>query len=893
MSRVLSIAGAALMALGAPFLLVANVAPNAAWAQSVAPALTKPPTLVTFVEAPYPEAEKAKATEGTTVTVGLKLLIRADGTVGDVTVAASGGLAFDEAAVAAARRFVFTPAEVDGAPAAIRILYNYAFTLAVTKPTIASLAGVVRDGATKAPRAGVKVRVESKSLKAPREVVTLADGAFLFEDLPASPVTVALSGKGLTPVRTQEQLEGGVRLETVYEINAPPPQATSNDDTDDIEIVVRPSQLLKQVASTEVRVEEAKKVPGISGDVVRVVEALPGVARATVGSGNLVIWGASPTESKVFVDGVPVPRLYHEGGWRTVVQPELVQSIEFVPGGQGAGWGRMTGGVIAVNTDVPATRTVQGSVTADVLDASGMVSVDLTGGWRAAGSVRASYYDQWAARILAESDRAFAPFAQYRDGQLRLRYTIANREFVELAGMIGFDSFSRGVPNADPALASLDSRSLGFQRGWIRYVREGDNGEAVRIVAFAGADQSRRNERLGVVDGLLENDIVLGGLRASYRTRLAPWLSAETGLDAEIRNNSLNQRGSLGLPSRELDIRLFGQPAPDAVAADTWTVAELNIAPYGQLEFRPLGDKLSIIPGLRIDPNLRNISARLPPNPNTPSQGRFEQNASFEPRLAIRYQPLPWLGVRAAGGLYHQQPQASDLSAVFGSPNLPVSKSWHAVAGLDLTIAQFVTVELTGFYRTTADIAVRARTDAPSAALALWPSGEGRSYGGQVLFRQKAWKGFTWWLAYTLTWAERRYTDLDEWFPYDLDQRHALSALISYELPEGWSVGGRVRLASGYPRTVAVGAYYDTLRDRSQPVYGPQNGDRLPLFIQGDVRIAKEFRWGRHTLSAYLEVLNVWNQRNAEEFVYAPDYSRRATITSLPILPVLGVQWTF
>jgi len=105
------------------------------------PRLTKAPKLVRFVEAPYPASEKAA---GRAATVVLELALDAAGAVGSARVVQSAGAAFDAAAAQAARQFVFEPAEIDGKPAPIRLLYRYEFVLRTEAPTTAELTGQVR-----------------------------------------------------------------------------------------------------------------------------------------------------------------------------------------------------------------------------------------------------------------------------------------------------------------------------------------------------------------------------------------------------------------------------------------------------------------------------------------------------------------------------------------------------------------------------------------------------------------------------------------------------------------------------------------------------------------------------------------------------------------------------
>ncbi len=85
-----------------------------------------PPKLTTFVEAEFPPSE-VKAGKGATVL--LQIAIDATGKVAAVAVVESAGPAFDLAAVAAAKQFVFTPATVDGTPIPVKIAYRYAVHL--------------------------------------------------------------------------------------------------------------------------------------------------------------------------------------------------------------------------------------------------------------------------------------------------------------------------------------------------------------------------------------------------------------------------------------------------------------------------------------------------------------------------------------------------------------------------------------------------------------------------------------------------------------------------------------------------------------------------------------------------------------------------------------------
>src|SRR5690606_31626805 len=153
------------------------------------------------------------------------------------------------------------------------------------------------------------------------------------------------------------------------EIEIEPEEPEEGEEADDLEIVVVAPKLTKQTVSTSVEASDAKRVAGTQGDVLKIVENLPGVARATAGSGRVVVWGAAPEDTRVYVDGVRVPLLYHFGGFRSVVHSDLVRSVELIPGAYGAAYGRGLGGIVRVEGRDPAADRLRGTVTLDVLDA--------------------------------------------------------------------------------------------------------------------------------------------------------------------------------------------------------------------------------------------------------------------------------------------------------------------------------------------------------------------------------------------------------------------------------------------------------------------------------------------------------------------------------------------
>ncbi|MEQ1505653.1 MAG: TonB-dependent receptor plug domain-containing protein [Myxococcota bacterium] len=663
---------------------------------------------------------------------------------------------------------------------------------------------------------------------------------------------------------------------------------SADDASEPLEIVVTAPVIGAEPGSTVVGADEARVVPGTQGDVVRVVETLPGVARASLGSGDLVIWGAAPQDTRIYVDGVPVPRLYHDGGLRSVIGSSFVASTELIPGGEGASYGLGLGGVVAVTTrsfdDEPHAE-----LSADLFDIAGGAGGPVGDRWSFAVAGRYGYVGSLLTAFYPAVGDYF-PIPHDWDGQARVGLRLGPSERVELTALASSDATRRVALSADPARTAAEATALAFQRGSLRYHRDRPDGTGADAVVYWGADRSSLVDSFGPVDTSLEDHVSLVGARASYQARLSRWLGVECGVDAVVARSDLIRRGSLALPPREGDEVVFGQPPPDQISADAFRVVTVDAAPYAEAEVALLDGAIRVRPGLRVDPYVRSVSDAVPRQPNSPHFGLLEEDLRAEPRLSVRYGSAT---VRAlvAYGQYGQQPQASDLSASFGNPALPIATGTHAVASLGGTVRQWLVLDGTAFHTRSEDLAVRNPAGQPARAEALVPTGSGRSSGAQLAVRVAPGSSMYGWMSYTFAVSERRDAAAQDWRLSDYDQRHTLGVFAGARIGPRLDAGLRAQVASGFPRTEVLGAYFDDRRDLYQPIFGGHNAIRLPAFVELDARVAAHVRAARTDFALSLDLQNVTNRVNVEEFAYNADYTELLPIGGLPFLPVLGLRW--
>ena len=76
-------------------------------------------------------------------------------------------------------------------------------------------------------------------------------------------------------------------------------------------------------------------------------------------------------------------------------------------------------------------------------------------------------------------------------------------------------------------------------------------------------------------------------------------------------------------------------------------------------------------------------------------------------------------------------------------------------------------------------------------------------------------------------------------------------------------------------------------------ITGLYNSARFPPFHQLDLRVDKRWILRRASVTAYLDVQNVYNRTNVEAYIYNYDFSSAAGGVGLPIFPSLGLRVDF
>jgi hypothetical protein len=644
-------------------------------------------------------------------------------------------------------------------------------------------------------------------------------------------------------------------------------------------VTVRARKDRAPIGSANVSLDEkARATPGAMGDALVVVQSVPGVARPPAGSSQVVLWGSAPSETRIYVDDVPIPYLYHRGGLRAVVNADLVSSIEVTPAGFGAGYGRAIGGLLRLRTSPVPNVGVGGYAAIDPLDASAAFRYRQTeqeGPWTVAFGGRYGWLD----RLLPLVANAGAfPLPGYADLAVKMMHR--NEDGItELSAFGALDRVTKRI--TEPQGARESAEDTAFSRVSLR--RTWSSGTAL---LWAGRDTDSTVLKFGPERTSQRIVALRAGLRLSRSIMFGRAFTARIGADVEVSKFDTTRTGTLSLPAREGDLVVFGQPPARRIAADTWTGMNLGAAPYAELEWR-VSPKFVVTPGFRLETILLDGSQQLPTLPGSVDVGYSRFEVYPDPRLRAEYLLSQSVTTQISAGIYHQGPDPLDTSATFGSTGLNPARGLHASAGTSWRPANTLAFEWSVYAKELSGLGVRSTLETPPVAANIIDTGRGRTVGAQVVARVPTWGMLSGWISYGLSRSERSDAN-GAWRRFDFDQPHSLTAVASVEPVKNWRFGTRLRVASGYPKTRVVGATYDSRLGEFQPIRAGR--ERLPVFAQLDAHAEHSGQSGPMKWTLYLDIVNVTNRTNAEEIVYSFDYRNRDYLTSFPFLALAGVR---
>lgn len=758
------------------------------------------------------------------------------------------------------------------------------------------------------PLADVAVILRGGSTDAvSRTVLTDAQGVYRFVGLPPGEYRLSTQRLGFLPEEAEVALTRAesrilhIELETdAVVLQGVVAQGRRETDRERARFDTEPG-----VTARVVEAQTLKVLPGLAeADVLRAIELLPGVISTSDFSSSFSVRGGAADQNLVLIDGFTVFNPVHLGGLFSVFNSDAVERAELFAGGFGAEFGGRVSSVLNIETrtDAPegleavggvsmlASRVLVRAPTPEVL--SGVLG-GTSGSWML--SARRSYFDALLRPVvdfpyhLTDLQGHFA-LGTWGGGNVALT-AYWGEDVLDLSNA----SFEEG--SAGDALRlrwDWGNRVIGARwvqplaAGWIGELRAGHS-------AFA--------EKLGFAefgDIRFESGIEQLTLRGDVSRDLSAALSVRLGVATDrIAYRNLAQAGGTTFFDTRGDGILGGM--------------------YSSVRWRPRS--WIIEPGLRLD-SWRGSEATLNVlSPRFSAKRFLGESENVALKFAVgRYSQF-------VHSLRDEDLPVSNDTWVLADDDVPVIVSDQAQLGVESFWGDAWSASLEGYYRTFEGVTDLNFAEDPNIVGDDLLSGDGRSYGLDMLLR-KSDGALTGWVGLSLLKAERTFPDplAAEWndlpatitYPPIYDRRGNLDLVVQYTTPGNIELGARWNYGTGLPYTRPVAQYLswrqNAIYGGAQPfgvldedededdsglpvsiVLGGRNAERYPAYHRLDLTARRPFerRWGSFT--PYLQVLNLYNQKNVLFYFY--DYDRtppvRSGFSMFPFLPAVGVEVSF
>jgi outer membrane receptor protein involved in Fe transport len=182
----------------------------------------------------------------------------------------------------------------------------------------------------------------------------------------------------------------------------------------------------------------------------------------------------------------------------------------------------------------------------------------------------------------------------------------------------------------------------------------------------------------------------------------------------------------------------------------------------------------------------------------------------------------------------------------------------------------------------------------PDSSALLLNTGTGYARGIEFSLQKKFTSGFVGSASYSYSISRRKDNSTQAEYDFEYDRPHIINLIAGMEIGDGWQIGAKFQFASGNPYTPVIGVV------RKAGVYylvdGEMNSARYPDYHKIDIRVDKQFIFLGWSLTAYLDLWNVYNRSNIISYSYKADTGGGITMTpryDFGITPIVGVTAKF
>ncbi len=626
--------------------------------------------------------------------------------------------------------------------------------------------------------------------------------------------------------------------------------------------------------------KDIEHLPHLADDAMRVLKILPGVSGGDF-SAALNIRGGRRDETMVMIDGAEIHNAIHfrdlDGAF-SVLDTNLVQSINFITGGMTADYSDYMSGVVDMRTHRPSSED-------EYHNAAGISFVSLyghNGGTFAEGkgswliSVRRGFLDALAS-LVAEDSNQFVP--RYTDVFAAANFDFSDRTSVTTHLLFSDDNLkfitTDKTDNADSAGRGHSLHTwVNFDHAW------SENLQMQTVLAAATLNitrdsQGSDNKRSGKVYS--DDTFKFFDFHQDWS-----WKGNENFLPRWGFN--LNQEhATYNYALQEQITSPFFSSVPIDIAYGTQlAIRSSKYGAYGSLRTR-INNSLTTEAGVRWD------SYQYP----YPFHQKFDV---VSPRFNLVYAISVRDSIRAAWSVMYQPQDISQLQVEDNVTQLfRPERSRQVTIGYSRDLNRGLSLRLDIYNKAYSDL--HPRFENSLDPIQLIPEGaldrvrinapEARTQGVELTLRRDVSNTFSGWMSLAIAKAEDKEQGM--WVSRTWEQRTTISFGTSWT-GDKWNISLAGAFHTGTPTT-----------HLSEDGVGSRNDDRLGSYSRLDLRANRDVHLQSGKFSYYLEITNLLNSKNEcciEDYGFKQNdngstYFFEQRSYWLPILPSAGIHFEF
>mgnify|MGYP000471755484 CR=1 FL=1 len=738
---------------------------------------------------------------------------------------------------------------------------------------LGEITGSVFDAVTKQPLVGANVFILGTTYGAATDV----NGRYSIKNIPAEMYQVRASVIGYTQrVKTDIMVQPGKLTQLDFELT---PQVIEFEN-----VIVTADYFGKNILEpTSVRnfsFEELRRSPGGFEDVIRALSVLPGVAQADAGRNDLIVRGGAPSENLYLVDGIEVPNINHfgtqgaTGGPLSYINLDFVKETSFSTGGFPVLYGDKLSSVLKINLRNGRTDRLGGKATISAsqfgLNAEGPLFNEKSS---FIFSARRSYLDF----IFKSAGFSFVP--EYYDVLTKADYKLDNTNSFSFLFVSAFDNVK--FFNDDEDKRYDNSRILGSDQiqyfTGLSYQRLFSNGYMNLSIGRNYVDYDTRQS-----DSLL-NPIFLNKSKEeenNLRLDVVHKFSSVTEMNFGLNAKLIEFDADILFPNF---VTSFGDTLPISSLrkSDNFFKGGSYIN-FNFMFFKRL---------------ITNFGIR------TDYFNAINNKFTLSPRFSASYALNQITNLNFSTGIYYQTLSYIWLIADERNKDLKSVRVNQFVAGFDRQLSDDALLKVEGFYKEYSDYPaslvrpylVLANTgagfsgsDDNFSSFGLEPlvsEGFGKSRGIELSVQKKL-SDIPYYGILSLTYSKTDFTSLDgieRNGTYDQNWIFNLSG--GYRINKYWEVSTKFRFASGRP--------YTPFQNDGSQLVADYNSRRLKSAHSLDVRVDRRWFFAGWTLITYVDIQNIYNQKNLSGIRWDRREQRIDESSSIGILPSIGISAEF